>query len=99
MKNIKKELKKNINLVVYLLLAVSIILIYLGKDKYIGVVTNWAVSILIGLITTALSQSIVQRFTGGSLERIFLNVTILGKEYSVSIFIIISIIVKFFIFK
>ena len=99
MKNIEKDFNNKVKLVFAILLAVSILLIYLGKDNYIGVVKNLAASIIIGLFTTALSQSIVQRFTGGSLEQIFLNVNILGKKYSISIFIIISIMVKLFIFK
>jgi len=99
MKNIRKDLKNNVNAVIYVLLAISIILIFMGKDKYIGIVTNWAVSIIIGLITTTLSQSFVQRFSGGSLEKIFLNITIFGKKYSISFFILISIIVKMLIFK
>ena len=99
MKDVKKELKNNVNAVVSILLAISIILIFMGKDKYIGVVTNWAVSIITGLFTTALSQKIVQRFSGGSLEKIFLNITVFGKKYSVSVFILISIIVKMLIFK
>jgi len=99
MKNIKRDLKNNVNAVIYLLLAISIVLIFLGKDKYIGIVTNWAVSIITGLIMTALSQSIVQKFSGGSLEKVFLNIKIFGKRYSVSIFIIVSILVKILIFK
>ena len=99
MKNIKRDLKNNVNTVIYILLAISIILIFLGKDKYIGVVTNWAVSIITGLITTALSQSIVQKFSAGSLEKVFLNITIFGKKYSISFFILISILVKILIFK
>lgn len=99
MKNIERNLKNNVTAVIYILLAISIILIFLGKDKYIGVVTNWAVSIITGLITTALSQSVVQKFSSGNLEKVFLKITLFGKQYSVSFFILISILAKILIFK
>jgi len=98
-RKIEKELKNKMNVVVYLLLLISIILILIGKDQYIGNVTDWTVSIITGMIATALSQSLVQSLSGKSLKRIFLNIKVFNKKYSVSIFIIVSMAVKIWLFN
>ena len=98
MKDIKKDFKNNLKLISKLVVIIIAILAYLDKGHHISIIIDWTVAIIVSLFITASSQSLVQRITKGSLEKIFLKIKIRGKEYSVSFFIIVSVLIKLILF-
>ena len=98
MKDIEGKFRKNIQIGIKIFIAIVIFLIFIGKENYTNLIAQWFSIILIGLGTTAISQPFVQQLTGDFFVKYLLNIKILGKEFSISLFIIISLVVTFWLF-
>ena len=98
MKNIRKDVRNKVKLVFTILILIMIILIYTNKTHLNDFFIGWSVSILTGIILTGIAQSFVQGFSGNKLEKLFLNVKIRGKRYSISLFLIATLAVRYILF-
>jgi len=98
-----KEMKKKINLVkslVLIFVALSILLTVYGLDAFwIGLLNEWFPVLLTSVILTAVATGIVEAFTGDFLKNKLIPIEIFGFKFSVPVFFITVIIVKFFILK
>ena len=77
-----------------ILFCLVIILIFLGLDHLVGPTTQIAVWLLTSVITTSIVQIILQKSTGDLLEKIPLTFDIKGRKISLSLFFIVTIILK-----
>ena len=85
---------------IWLMVLVILVGSYLHiPNNVIQFVNNLIVSAIIGVISSGVAGSIVEKFGGDFLKNIFINIKILGIEFSVSIFIIVTAVVKWLIFK
>lgn len=88
---------------VKILVQIIIIIILLGTIFNISVeVTDYYVdfvlSAIIGIITSAVAASFVERLNGNVLKKIFLTFEIKEFKFSISVFVIVTFLVKIWLF-
>jgi hypothetical protein len=98
MKNYEKMMKNKVLIILQILVYAAIIFALLGWDKFIGPMTNIAVWLITSIIITGVVQIIIQKFSGDFLEKIPLTFEIKGIKISVTLFFIITIILKLLLF-
>ncbi len=97
-KNYELEFRKRVKLLVFALIAIFVILLAFNKEDYFSKVVGWSIALITGLGFTAISSSFVQRISNGVLEKIMLTINIKGRKYSISFFVIVSMLVKQLLF-
>lgn len=91
---------KNITRLIYLLVAVIIILSVLGAPQgSIDFVVGLFASAILGAVTSFVAASILEAFTGDALKKVLIPVKIGPLEFSISLFLIATVILKFLIFR
>jgi len=68
-------------------------------DKIIQVVSEWSMTLVIAVIISGISGELVERFTGDTLKTITLTVEIAGTNFSISLFLITTWVVRFLLFS
>jgi len=99
MKDYHKETGNKIQIIVYILVFFAIIFAFAGRSDLIAYISNWAVSAIIGIVLTGVSQLLLQAVTGDILEKILLNIEIKGYNFSLTLFAIFTVLLKFLLFK
>lgn len=85
--------------VLELIICIAILGAFFGlPDEIITLAIEWGASILIGIVMSGISGQLVESFTGDSLKNITLTVPIAGFNFSVPLFIIATLMVRFWLF-
>ena len=84
--------------IILILILITLIFSYYGGSKYLNTVNNIIVWLLISVITTGVVQVYLQRLTGNFFEKIPLTIHIGKFKFQVTLFIIITIILKILMF-
>lgn len=98
MENYAKSMKAKVSIIVQILLYIAVILALFRKSEHISTISNIAIWLLVSVITTGIVQIIIQKYTGDFLKNIPLTIVIKKKPYSISLFFIVTIILKLFLF-
>ncbi len=96
MRNYWQETSSKVELVVSLMVLLSVLSIFWDKTKYLDYINSWGPAIATSIITTGICQILIQKFFGDSLEKI--PIPIRGMPFSVSLFFILTIILKIWLF-
>ena len=97
--NLPDKKKDDVENLVYLLAVVVVFLALVNAPKWlINFAVQIIVSAIIGAITSLVAANVVEDLTGDTLKKIFLNVEIKGTYFSISLFAIATIIVKYALF-
>ena len=98
MRDYGKEATGKVRIILYLLIIAAVVLTLYGGSEYIGLLVNWTAAIITGILATAVVQVLIQTISGDFLERIPFTFKIKGHKFSLSLFFILTIILKFIIF-
>lgn len=91
---------KNIERLIYAMIAVVLVLGLLGVPQgLIDFVVSIFVSMIGGAITSLAVGALIEAFTGDLLKGVLIPIKIMGFEFSVSLFLIATIALKFMIFR
>lgn len=91
--------KEKFEAVLSIIIGIAIIGTLLGwPDKIITVAIEWGTSALIGIAMSGISGELVERFTRDTLKNITITVPIAGFNFSVTLFFIATIVVRFWLF-
>ncbi len=83
-----------------IIVAIAILGVVLGwPDKIVTLAIEWGTSVLIGIILSGVSGGLVERFTGDFFKNITITVPIAGFNFSITLFFIITLIVRFLLFS
>lgn len=98
-KDYEKEMKIKVQLILYI--AVFLIAIASLNDiKWLEKLVNNNISwIVISVFTTGFCQMVIQKFSGDYFEKILFKKNILGFNFSISLFLMLTIILKFLLFR
>ena len=95
-----KDRTKNITRLIYLFVIVVVILSLLGAPQaIISIVNSLFVSLIAGAVTSFIAATILEMFTGDALDKILIPIKIGDVEFSVSLFVIATVILKLLIFR
>jgi hypothetical protein len=72
--------------------------LYGWPDKLVATIMEWGVSMLVAVVLSGISGEIVERFTGDALKNISLTVEIAGVNFSITLFVIATLIVRLVLF-
>lgn len=72
--------------------------LYGWPDKLVSTLIEWGTSMLIAVFLSGISGEIVERFTGDTLKNITLTVEIAGINFSITLFFIATLIVRYALF-
>lgn len=98
MRDYVEEAKKKAKITLYLVIVAAVVLILLGLSNLIGFIVNIATWLITSFLTTAVVQVIIQAFSGDFFEKIPITISIGEYDFKVSLFVIITIILKLIIF-
>ncbi len=99
MRNYAQEAGDKLKNTVYLVVIAAIVLTALGLSNFMGFVVNIAIWLMISFVTTAAVQVLIQAFSGDLFEKIPITITIKEYEFKVSLFVIITAILKLMFFS
>src|SRR5437867_7056590 len=84
---------------VILLVLVAVILSLIGIPQgIINIVVGWFASAIVGAVLSLVAASLLEAVTGDYLKRILITVEVYGIKFSVSLFFVATLILKFFLF-
>ena len=86
-----------------LIIALVIVVVFLGAllnipNDIVNQITAWLMSIFVGILLSGVAGTLVESFTGDFLKKISIPIEIFGVKFSISLFIIATIVVKFLLF-
>jgi len=91
--------KEKVEAILGLIILIAILDAFFGwPDKIISLAIQWGTSAIIGVIMSGISGELVEKFTGDTLKNITITVPIAGYNFSVTLFFIVTIIVKYWLF-
>lgn len=94
------DTKEKFGVVIVLIIAVGILeSIFEMPQNLVSTIVELLISIGVGIILSAISGQIVEAFSGDFLKDFFVIVPIGQYNFSISLFVIITLIVKIWIFK
>lgn len=94
------NLKEKIQLILGTLIIIAIVgTLYNWPTSIINLLINWAMAIMISLILSAVAGRLIESFSGDSLKNIFLIVKIWKFDISISVFTILTFILKVWLFR
>jgi len=67
-------------------------------DKIITLIIQWGTSLIVGVVLSGVSGELVERLTGDVLRNITITVPIAGYNFSITLFFIVTIIVRYWLF-
>ncbi len=84
----------------HLLVIAVVILSLLGAPQWlIDFVVSLSTSAIVGAVTSLVTASILEAFTGDALKKILIPVRVGPLRFSISLFLIATVILKFLIFR
>lgn len=96
---IRKKDEEKLRLILYLIIVVVIVTTFLGiSTEIIETIVELLVSIFIGVLLSMVAGSLVEAFTGNLLKTILIPINIKGFKFSISVFVIVTFIVKVLLF-
>lgn len=96
----KMNLKEKIQLVLGGVIIIAIIgTLYNWPTSIIDLLINWSMAIMISLILSAVAGKLIESFSGDLLKNIFLVVKIWKFDVSISVFTILTFILKVWLFR
>ncbi len=93
--NYKEKFKIVIQILVLFLILAGI---YNWSEKFTSTVSNWLISIAISVILTGISGEIIESVSGDFLKKIFLMIEYENYKFSVSLFVILTLILRYSLF-
>lgn len=91
--------KEKIQIILFIIIAVAFIGGYFNISTEITTaIVEWLVSIMVGILLSAVVGALIEAFTGDFLKKILIPIEIKGIKFSISLFAIVTIIVKLVIF-
>lgn len=85
--------------IIGLIVGVAILDAFFGwPDRIITLIIQWGSSAIVGVIMSGISGELLEKFTGDSLKMITITVPIAGCNFSITLFFIATILLKFWIF-
>ena len=92
--------KEKIKLIVLVILLVVILVEHFRwPDIIASTATKWGASLITGVVMSAVSESFVEKLTRNKLKKINIKLSILGKKFSVTLFVIAALIFRFLLFR
>ncbi|HLB69630.1 MAG: hypothetical protein OIN88_08670 [Candidatus Methanoperedens sp.] len=86
--------------VIWIIVAVAILGALFGlSQNVVSMITEWLISVGIGIILSGISGEIVETFSGNFFKKIFIIIPIGQFNFSLSLFPIITFIVKMWLFN
>jgi hypothetical protein len=96
----KTIMQRRTDIIVSILLIVVILGAWFGwSDKTMGTLLGWGASILISVILSGVCGTMIENVSGDSLKKISIPITIGKYTFSVSLFVIVTLLLKFIIFR
>ncbi|SRR6266480_1605125 len=85
---------------VILLVVVVVILSLIGVPQgIINIVVSWFQSAIVGAVFSLVAASLLEAVTGDYLKHILITVKVYGIEFSVSLFVVATVVLKFVLFR
>jgi len=98
MKNYKKRFEKKVIVILAALVILFFVLNELGKNNYWPVILSWGLTLIIAFFLTLIIQLVLQFFTGDYLDKKHIKLKIMGFRVRISLFLILTIILKIWLF-
>lgn len=96
---IRKKDEEKLKLILYVIIVVVVVGALLGiSAETIEKIVELLVSIFIGVLLSMVAGSLVKAFTGNTLKMILIPINIKGFKFSISVFVIVTFIVKVLLF-
>ena len=93
------KLKEKIELILFAIVIIAVLAaLYRWPDWILSEVMEWGISIMTGIILSAIAGGLVEGFTGDLLKKISFNIHILGFDFSITLFFIVALFVRFWLF-
>ena len=93
------EQMDKVHLIIYAMIAIALIGSLLGlSNESMNLIFELLTSIMVGIILSMVAGTIVESITGEHLKKIMINIEIFGFNISITMFIIVTIIVKILLF-
>ena len=93
------RLKEKFKAILGLLIGIAILSTYFGwPDKIVTLAFHWGISAIIGAIMSGISEELVEIYTGDTLKNITIPVPIAGYNFSITLFFIVTIVVRYWLF-
>ncbi len=93
------DLKDKVRLILTILISFILVGSFFHlSNEFMGFIVQWVTSLLVGIFMSAIAGELVKNFTGNLLKKISLNFSIYGFNLSITLFIIITFLVKFILF-
>lgn len=99
MRNYRKEAANKVEIAIWLLMLAAIVSTLYGITLYFSLMISLATWIITAILTTAVVQILIQKASGDFFEKIPLTFEVKGFRFSISLFVIFTIILKLIIFK
>ncbi|MCA9478081.1 MAG: hypothetical protein KC535_02965 [Nanoarchaeota archaeon] len=90
---------KRIGLVILFMIGLSFLLTTLGKNEHLGLVDEIGLWLITSFFLTGIVQILLQKITGNLLERRLFSLRIGKKRLPITLFIIVSVVLKLWLFK
>jgi hypothetical protein len=91
--------KDKVESIIGLIVGVAIFGAFFGwPDRIITSIIQWGPSLIVGVIMSGISGELLEKFTGDALKMITLRVPIAGYNFSITLFFIVTILVKSWLF-
>ena len=91
--------KEKVEAIFGLIIGIAILGTFFGwPDKIISLAIQWGASAIIGIVLSGISGELVEKFTGDALKNITITVPIAGYNFSITLFFIVTIIVRYWLF-
>lgn len=94
MRDYRKEAANKVEIAIWLLMLAAIVSTFYGITGYFSLMISLATWIITAILTTAVVQVLIQRVSGNLFERIPLTFEVKGFRFSISLFVIFTIILK-----
>ncbi len=93
------ELKDKLELIIALAIVVAILGAYFDiPNDIVNQIVAWLMSIFVGILLSGVAGTLVESFTGDFLKTISIPIELFGFKFSISLFVIATIVVKFLLF-
>ena len=94
------NLKEKIQLIILAIVVIAIIgILYNWSTHIIDLLINWSMAITISLILSTVAGKLIESFSGDLLKNIFFVVKLWKFDVSISLFAILTIILKIWLFR
>jgi hypothetical protein len=94
------KLKEIFQIAIYLMIIVVILAdIFKWSQNTINILFDWIVALLLSAVLSAISGALIEKYTGDTFKRISWTVKVWKFDFSFTLFPILTIILKYLLFK